>query len=48
VSYNEQIGRDNIIERERVARLPRWRRWGVLVLLFAAALAFWLLKLWPR
>jgi hypothetical protein len=48
MGYSEQIGRDNIIERRRVSRLPRWRKWGVLALLFAAGIALWLVRFWPH
>jgi hypothetical protein len=48
MGYSEQISRDNIIERQRVARLPRWRRWAVLALLFAAGIAYWVLRVWPH
>jgi hypothetical protein len=48
MGHYEQIARDNIIERQRVSRLPRWRKWAVTVLLFAAGIALWVLKLWPH
>jgi hypothetical protein len=48
MGYWEQIARDNIIERQRVSGLPRWRRWGVTALLFAAAITYWVVRFWPH
>lgn len=46
MSYNEQIARDNQVERERVAKLPAWRkamvRWIGLPLLVVIGILMWM------